>query len=307
MTEFQEVLLQTFKVFARFCKANNLTYFAAYGTCLGAVRHHGFIPWDDDIDVYMMRKDYEKLMTLRENFEGTKWKISDIRDGDYPYSFGKFYGTDSSVWERRQFPFIMGPWIDIFPIDEWEENNEILGLYKDAHYAIWNFRKSLSVQTWTEIWYDITHLNGLNGPIKLVKKCLYAPFKPLFFKKAMKMIDMIKAVNGSLLKDWNDPQKKVYKKEWFTEVCELPFEDTTISCPFMYDDYLKYEFGDYMTPPPPEKRNGGHECFYIDLNNKKTYKEILAEISKEGKLADKEAKPLSIRVLIDEIIHRKGF
>ena len=307
MTEFQVKLLQTFKVFSQFCKDHDLTYFAAYGTCLGAIRHHGFIPWDDDIDVYMMRDDYEKLMFLRDGLAGTNWRISDIRDGDYPYSFGKFYGTDSSVWERRQFPFIIGPWIDIFPVDEWEENDDFEKLYKDTHYAIWNYRKSLSVQTWIEIWRDFIHLNGVNGPIKLVKKCFYSPFKPLFFNKTMKMVDMVKNTNGSLLKDWNDPQKKVYKKEWFHDVCELPFEDTNITCPIMYHDYLEYEFGDYMTPPPPEKRSGGHDCFYIDLYNKKTYKEIMAEMSKQGALEDKEAKPLSIRVLIDEIIHRKGF
>ena len=140
MTEFQEKLLQTFEAFSQFCKANNLTYYAAYGTCLGAVRHHGFIPWDDDIDVYMKREDYERLLSVRDQLNGTKWSVSDFRDGNYPYSFGKFYATDCSVWELRQFPFIIGPWIDIFPLDEWEENKEVADLYNDAHYALWNYR-----------------------------------------------------------------------------------------------------------------------------------------------------------------------
>ena len=308
MTEFQEKLLQTFKVFADFCKTNDLKYFAAYGTCLGAVRHHGFIPWDDDIDVYMMRDDYERMLSLRDQLDGSIWKISDFRDGGYPYSFGKFYATDCSIWELRQFPLIMGPWIDIFPIDEWiDDNEDVSKLYNDVHYALWNYRKALSSQTWSEIWYDLIHLRGLNGPIKLVKKCFYSPLKRFYFKKAMTMVGKMKMLKGDMFKDWNDPQKKVYKKEWFNSIYELPFEDTSIACPIGYEDYLTYEFGDYMTPPPPEKRQGGHKCFYIDLKNKKSYKEILTEMKQKGALVDSEAKPLSIRVLIDEILHRKGF
>lgn len=307
MTEYQAKLLHTFRVFADFCKTNNLKYYAAYGTCLGAVRHHGFIPWDDDVDVYMLRDDYERMLSARKQLDGSIWQISDIRDGGYPYSFGKFYATDCSVWELRQFPFIMGPWIDIFPIDEWQGNEDNMHLYNDAHYALWNYRKALSFHTWSEIGYDISHLRGFNGPIKLVKKCFYSPLKRFYFKKAMTMVEKIKMVNGDMFKDWNDPQKKVYKKEWFNDICELPFEDTTILCPIRYEDYLTYEFGDYMTPPPPEKRKGGHNCFYIDLKTKKSSKEILSEMKQMGALADSEAKPLSFKVLIDEIVHRKGF
>ena len=116
------------------------------------------------------------------------------------------------------------------------------------------------------------------------------------------MVEKMKMLKGDMFKDWNDPQKKVYKKEWFDSIYELPFEDTSIACPVGYQDYLTY-----MTPPPPEKRQGGHKCFYIDLKNKKSYKEILTEMKKKGVLVDAEAKPLSIKVLIDEILHRKGF
>ena len=307
MTEFQEKLLQTFKEFSKFCKENNLTYYAAYGTCLGAVRHHGFIPWDDDIDVFMKRDDYERMLQLRDSLAGTIYRISDIRDGEHPYTFGKFYSTDCSVWEMRQFQFIIGPWIDIFPLDEWNDSEECSKIYNDCHYAIWNYRKALSVQTWGEIWHDIIHLNGMNGFIKLVKKCFYSPFKRRFFKKAMSMIDLSQTVQGPYLKDWNEPIKRICEKQWFAEAVPVQFEDTTILCPACYDEYLTYEFGDYMTPPPPAKRKEGHHYFYKNLNKKLTSKEILAEMKQKGDLSDSEASPLSIKILIDELLHRKGF
>lgn len=307
MTEFQEKLLQTFKVFAEFCKENDLTYYAAYGTCLGAVRHHGFIPWDDDMDVFMLRADYERLLSLRESLRGSVYWVSDFRDGNHPYTFAKFYSTDCSVWELRQFPFIIGPWIDIFPLDEWNDSAKASSLYNDYHYALWKYRKALSKQTWSEIWRDILHLNGFNGPIKLVKKCVFSPFKKYFLSVALALQKQVEDVKGPWFKNWNSPKNRNYNKDWFNSFIELPFEDVTISCLIGYRDYLSYEYGDFMVPPPEDKRSGGHPCYYIDLSNKKTSNEILLELKKIGKLAENEARPLKIKVLIDELLHRRGF
>ena len=307
MTEFQEKLLQTFKAFSKFCEENNLTYYAAYGTCLGAVRHHGFIPWDDDIDVFMKRDDYERLLQVRERLSNTIYHISDIRDGEHPYPLGKFYSTEGSVWELRQFQFIIGPWIDIFPLDEWNESEEASDCYDLYHYSLWKYRKALSSQSWTEIWYDFIHMNGMNAPIKLVKKCIYSPFRKIYFHKTQKSVAKMCSIKGPFLKDWCFLKKWKIEKKWFENTIELPFEDTIIICPAGYDEFLTYIYGDYMTPPPLEKRNQRHILFYCDLNNKKTAKEILKEMQQSGDLTKTEAKPLSLRVLINELLHRKGF
>jgi len=307
MTEFQAKLLETFKVFAKFCKDNNLTYFAAYGTCLGAIRHHGFIPWDDDMDVYMLRPDYERMLSLRDQLNGSIYWVSDFRDGAHPYPFAKFYSTDCSVWELRQFPFIIGPWVDIFPIDQWNDSVEASKLYDDYHYALWKYRKALSTQSWKEIGYDIIHHNGYNGLIKMVKKCVYSPFKKRYLNNSLKVMASVENFQGQYLKDWSHVKKMVYKKEWFLEVIDVPFEDTTICCPTSYDEMLTYEYGDYMTPPPIEKRASTHNLFYCDLNHKKSSDAILEELKQRGEMTKTEAAPLSLKVLVNELIHRKGF
>lgn len=307
MTEFQEKLLQTFKVFAEFCKENDLTYYAAYGTCLGAVRHHGFIPWDDDMDVYMLRADYERMLSLRNQLNGSIYWVSDFRDGDHPYPFAKFYSTDCSVWELRQFPFIIGPWIDIFPLDEWNDSAEASKLYDDYHYALWKYRKALSSQSWKEIGYDIIHHNGYNGLIKMVKKCVYSPFKKKYLTSATKVLNLVENIQGQQLKDWSHVKKMIYKKEWFSEIIEIPFEDITIYCPTLYEDMLTYEYGDYMTPPPIENRVSTHKLFYCNLYCKKSSEEIIEELKSMKQMTGSEAKSLSFKVLVDELIHRKGF
>ena len=70
LSEHQQLLLKTYKEFSNFCHCNHLTFFAAYGTMIGAIRHHGFIPWDDDIDVFMLRKDYDRFIELRNAIKG---------------------------------------------------------------------------------------------------------------------------------------------------------------------------------------------------------------------------------------------
>lgn len=303
MTEYQEKLLKTFKVFAQFCKDNDLTYYAAYGTCLGAVRHHGFIPWDDDLDVYMLRSDYDRMLSLRKQLKDTIYWISDYRDGDHPYSFAKFYSTDCSVWELQQFPFIIGPWVDIFPIDRWENNQEAERLYDKYCLSKWNYRKALSSQGWGEIIHDIIHFNGFNGLIKLVKKCFYSPFKSSFLKKALFYEDCIRDFKGSKLKAWTEVKEEVYEPEWFSQTLELPFEDITIPVPVGYKEYLTHRYGDYLQLPPEEKRVPHHNLFFVDLNKTLTIEQIKSNPS----IILNERKPLSFKVLIDEIKHRKGF
>ena len=178
ISRFQDALLEVYKEFASFCELNNITFYAAYGTMIGAIRHHGFIPWDDDIDVFMKRDEYDKFVALRNTLEGTSYKISIYIDGESPYPFAKFHTTKGTIWEYPQFPYIIGPWIDVFPIDEGDESdptaNQVL---EDFHYVMWKYRKSIAYSPWNNILYDFTQLNIINACVKIFKKIRYAPFK----------------------------------------------------------------------------------------------------------------------------------
>ena len=116
LEETQKEAIRLLTEFSEICEKENLRYYLACGTCLGAVRHEGFIPWDDDIDVYMPRPDYEKLLAL--NPQGNDCKILDPESPNYAWPFGKFVSTTTSFEEYScDTPHDYGVFIDIFPLD----------------------------------------------------------------------------------------------------------------------------------------------------------------------------------------------
>ena len=126
-SQLNNSLLTLFKAFIAFCHEHHLTYYAAYGTALGAVRHQGMIPWDDDIDVWMPRKDYDKLLSLRSHLNGTNYEIIDIKDKGYYLYFAKFCDRNSTIIEREG-EALMGLYLDIFPLDNYDNHKGKLSL-----------------------------------------------------------------------------------------------------------------------------------------------------------------------------------
>ena len=110
-------LLETLKFAKSFFAEHGLRYVACGGTVLGAVRHKGFIPWDDDIDIYMPRADYERLMQMDDVLRPLGYEIVNYHTEGYYIPFGKISQLNSTIWEYERWPFLMGVYIDIFPLE----------------------------------------------------------------------------------------------------------------------------------------------------------------------------------------------
>lgn len=168
---YKEILLKSLKYFDNFCNKHNLLYYAAYGTALGAIRHHGFIPWDDDIDVFMPRKDYEKLLSLKEEIKKDHYYVFDPSDQGYYKQFAKMVDMKTSLWELKEIPFMIGVFIDIFPLDfsPLGFRNAILLKKKHTSYY-WNLKRAEDNHTWKDVFNSIFKQSG----IKLFMKELYS-------------------------------------------------------------------------------------------------------------------------------------
>ena len=256
MNELQSVSMDLLKEFVRLCEALHLRYFAVGGTCLGAVRHGGFIPWDDDIDVGMPRRDYEIFIKEAPAICKEYYYIQNFKREEEPdliYIFTKMRDSRTAFIEKgcRDKSFNQGIFLDIFPLD---------GENRDPGF--W-FRSKI-------LGYKIAGDTLKNGrPIhKLIR--LFLKFYPISLEKARRKLDKMfskydyetseKVANycGAWAK------KEIMKREWIEPVKTLAFEDITVSVPGNYDAYLKRMYGNYMQLPPEEKRQSHHDCEIVD-------------------------------------------
>lgn len=282
ISDNKSILLKTFKAFAAFCKENNLHYFAVTGTCLGAIRHKGFIPWDDDIDVAMFRKDYERLIQIREKLEGTGYELIKFGDnsskyGNYVTPYLKFCDANTTIWERRSMPCIFGVFIDITPYDDVDNEIESEKLFIQYHRAIQRY--SLSVRRWRliDLWNCIKGVHP-KGVLRffynvMVRSKLRKHYITIIDKLNRKMLnkkgDKCICYCGSY-----DFHKELLPKSYIGKRITVPFEDTEIVVPEQYEKYLKHFFGEWQTPPPPEQRISHHYLYFQDLSRRWTIDEV---------------------------------
>lgn len=256
LTELQKESLNILKDVHGFCVINNIMYSVAYGTLIGTIRHKGFIPWDDDIDIIMPRPDYDRFC---RTYKSNCYKIKSPEvDADCMLGFARVYDdnetiTDSLVpWCKEK----TGVWIDVFPLDSVPDSNNFVD-QKEYKAAIENWKQSITARTALG---RFRKEKPLMFNIKLV-------IKKLVFRngdKAKRYIDSI--VNCQHLHTYKSTNHwsqlgcldalEWHRIEDFETIQLMPFEDMEVMVMNGYDNVLREYFGDYMQLPPVEKRVG---------------------------------------------------
>ena len=135
--DVQKKLLEMMKWFHSYCEKNEIKYYMIGGTMLGAVRHQGFIPWDDDVDIGVPRNDYNKLLTISKGLkpENSRYIIESYQDmnDDYEYPFAKVYDTSTTLIENKRKQTKRGIYIDVFPLDGIEGSTKEEAIHNYSH------------------------------------------------------------------------------------------------------------------------------------------------------------------------------
>ena len=257
--ELHQYDLEALKAFDKFCREHELRYFAIGGTLLGAVRHKGFIPWDDDIDVGMPRPDYDRLISLAKKFP----KPFILEEYRYSKGFQSYFmkvrnekiellETVTETKDKRR-----GYLLDIMPIDG-TPNNELLRKVYYARVLLLRFLcGAANVHTgiltsrpkWEQQVLKICRALKLYKVLTIEK--VYRRMDKLFHKQNVLKAHYVGTITGAY------KTREIVPTEYFgieEEAEYLDFEDMKIRVPRQYDIYLKHMFGDYMQLPPEEKR-----------------------------------------------------
>lgn len=251
LKELQKIEFDMLLHIKEFCNRNNLQYFLSNGTLLGAVKYGGFIPWDDDIDIFVPRNDYEKLLNQYKDTERYKLFSTERVEG-YAFPFAKLCDmTTCRVEINNNNGVDLGVDIDIFPLDKWdlkaekqakEQINRMLMLRLSKNYKITStsFFRTLAKKTSAFFCKCI----GTSYFIKRMQKCALK-----FTGESNHVGCVIWPVYG---------KKEIIPADVFADTVEVEFEGEKFSVPIGYDTYLRSLYGDYEQDPPPEKQRTHH-------------------------------------------------
>lgn len=253
----QQRILGNLLAVDKVCREHSLHYYIYDGTMLGAVRHKGFIPWDDDLDIAMPREDYETFIIyanewLEEPYEFVSYET----DSTYPLPFGKVQDASTTLIERPHLPYLGGLYIDVFPIDGVPSN----ALLRRIHLVRYDVLKKMVYMA-----YRDPYRHG-HGP---------SSWLPLLCRKVIGQQRLQRATRRLLRKYpfsksekvcvFDDGFKGVIDKQVLGQPTPVKFEEHEVMGVEHADKYLTHMYGDYMTIPPhdDQKQHGFH---YVDFN-----------------------------------------
>lgn len=254
------VCLDLLSEFDRVCSGNNIQYFAGYGTLIGAMRHGGYIPWDDDIDLVMPRSEYDKLITVAaKEFQYPYFFQTEDTDHGFSRPFARLRNSNTTAIQKSEshgtIPYNQGIFIDIFPLDNFPDNVEEQKEYKFKMISL--RKKMLRFSDWSTRYQTIENVKGKAKIKSEIKKkvstviCWYMkrynkpnPFVAQFERESKKY-------NNIKTQEWGTPylfsmeKHGALKKSWFASCKRVPFEMLTIPVPGGYDEILTSYYGNW--------------------------------------------------------------
>lgn len=260
LRKLQLIELNILKRVTEICNQYGLRYYLLGGTFLGAVRHQGFIPWDDDIDIGMPRADFERFCEIvQETLEAPFGYASYRNNAEHIYFHPRIYNYNSRVIDRSGVEEKeTHAWIDIFPLDGMPKNGAVRKIY--GGYLLFlrllfmysQFDKIVNVKLKNRVWYE---------------KVLIAIGKVIKFDKILNTRKIMEKIDRTLQKyDYETSayvgnfmgaykMKEVFPKKYYEETAEYSFEGMLCKAPENYDAVLSRMYGDYMTPPAADVQN----------------------------------------------------
>lgn len=273
LRELQMVELDILKRIIEICEKHHLTYYALGGTLLGAVRHQGIIPWDDDIDIGMPRPDYEKFLTIAGTELGSPYAVSGIQNNnaEYYYYYIRVVNQDIRLMRKlTEKDTIIYAWVDVFPLDGVPKEEKVFNKWYRKAYRL---KQKLAFSQF-EYFYNVvspeSEISNKNRGIKTaVKRIIHKLkiYKLVNTKKTWEKLDKVLKKYDYQTSDrlfnfcgyWGI--KELFPKTVYGEGKLYPFEDIMIRGPVNYDYVLKQMYGDYMTPPNDADKY--HHCIEI--------------------------------------------
>lgn len=257
LKDVHEHILKILMAVDRTCKEHGLRYYIWAGTMIGAVRHKGFIPWDDDLDIAMPREDYDKLVEhCREWLSAPYEMVCAETDEVYPLPFAKIQDADTTLIERMHLRYVGGIYIDVFPIDGVPANK----WKRKWHFARYEYYKRV---LYLMVRDPYKHGHGPDSWVPLLCRKWYN-LKEVQ-KKIGRLLHRYRYEECDDVADYDDGERGTMAKSILGEPTPYDFEGERVMGVADYDTYLSRKYGNYMTIPPHNEQRQ-HNFHYLDLS-----------------------------------------
>lgn len=252
--ELREIQMGILDDVHRFCEEQGLRYSLSSGTLIGAIRHQGYIPWDDDIDIYMLRSDYERFLTTYHDPTGRYRVLDPKQEEHYYYTFAKVVDQRTKMIEDETEGYEIGVYIDVFPVDyvtdDLKERERVFRL-KRLLYKIRRCKISQSNPLHSRLAYWC--YRSLPVPVGMLNRWIE---KLIVRRNPTDTLCHMTEAGPSV--------KGCFPAVDMAEMTDAKFEDRTYKIMKGYDDHLTRTYGDYMRLPPEDQRTTHHfEAYYV--------------------------------------------